>query len=84
MQDDSHFSSRLDKLFDRISDINATLAAQHETLKEHIRRTELLEERLEPIEKQVTLVTGGMKALRGIVALVTILAAVLEIIHFLK
>jgi hypothetical protein len=40
-----------EEILHRISKIEITLAEQHVTLKEHIRRTELLESKVVPLEK---------------------------------
>jgi len=53
--------NKLDKVVDHISSIDSTLAAQHESLREHIRRTNLLEEEVEPIKKHVNMVGGVIK-----------------------
>lgn len=65
---DNRFEEKLDKIVDKIADIDKTLAAQHESLKLHIKRSDLLEEHLElfrnqisPIEKHVSMVNGGLK-----------------------
>lgn len=52
-----------------IQKIDVTLVKQEASLSEHIRRTELLELKLEPVEKHVTRVDGVVKFM-GIVALV--------------
>jgi hypothetical protein len=52
---------KLDKVYDKLQAIDVTLAAQHETLKDHIRRTEILETKLEPVEKHVAMVNGAVK-----------------------
>lgn len=48
--------SKVDKIGDQIGSINVTLAEQHVTLKDHIRRTELLEQALVPVTPVVTIV----------------------------
>lgn len=64
---------KVDKILEEIHDINITLAEQHITLKEHIRRTELLEADLRPIKTHVSRVEGAVKL---IVIISTIAAAV--------
>jgi endonuclease III len=54
---------KMDKIFERLNSIDNTLAAQHETLKEHIRRTELLEKTIEPLKEQSSMVVGVFKFL---------------------
>lgn len=65
---------KLDRVRDKISDIDVTLAAQHESLKLHIKRTDLLEKKLEPVEKHVIMVNGVLK----FIGLVSIIAAIAE------
>lgn len=55
--------AKVDKIIEKVEDINVTLASQHEVLKEHIRRTELIEEDMKPIKKHVTIVNALMKVL---------------------
>lgn len=66
--------NKIDKIQDNISSINSTLAAQHESLKVHIKRTDLLEQQIEPIKKHVAMVHGGLKLL----GLISVLAAIAE------
>ena len=56
-------NDRLDKLFSKISSIDATLASQHENLKEHMRRTDLLERKMDVVEKQNSMWTGAIKVI---------------------
>jgi archaellum component FlaC len=49
--------NKLDKVSDQIGEINVTLSAQHESLKEHMRRTELLENDVEPLKRTNTVIT---------------------------
>jgi len=61
--------TKLDKISERLNSVDVTLAQQHESLKIHIRRTELLEEKLEPVEKHVAMMSGALK-LVGILGLI--------------
>jgi hypothetical protein len=70
---------KIDKIVDKVGEINTTLAAQHVTLEEHIRRTELLEGEILPIKKHVTIVNAFMKLLGLLVAG----GVVTEIVKFL-
>ncbi len=65
----SRFESKLDRVVERIGSIDATLAAQHVSLKDHIRRTNILEGKIAPIEKHVNMV-GGVFKFFGILATV--------------
>lgn len=53
--------SKLDRLDERVDSVDVTLAAQHATLKEHIRRTEALENQIEPLRRQSAMVAGAIK-----------------------
>lgn len=64
---------KLDDVSDHLSSIDITLKGQHITLKDHIRRTALLEQDLRPIKKHVYMVQGAL-------AFITLLATVAGII----
>lgn len=61
--------AKLDKIYDRLSSIDSTLSSQHEVLKEHIRRTEVLESEIKPVQRHVTMVEGAIKFI-GLLALI--------------
>lgn len=61
--------AKLDKLQDKLSSIDVTLAAQHESLKTHIKRTDLLEEKVHAIEKD-SFMNKGMLKFIGLLAVV--------------
>lgn len=66
---------KIDDVSDRIGSIDATLAAQHVSLELHIKRTNLLEEKLAPVERHVAMLNGALKLL-GILA---VLGGLLEL-----
>lgn len=66
--------AKLDRIAERLNSIDVTLASQHESLKIHIKRTNLLEEKLAPVEKHVAMVHGALK----LIGLVAMLAAIGE------
>lgn len=53
MSDFKTVIDKLDKLDARIDNIDITLVKQEAQLAEHIRRTNILEQKLEPVEKHV-------------------------------
>lgn len=67
---------KLDKVVEHISSIDVTLAKQHISLKDHIRRTELLEQQVEPIKKHVNMVQGALK----LIGLVSVCLGIVELI----
>lgn len=57
-----HFvENKLDYIVEQIGGINKTLEFQSKQLEEHIRRTEMLERRLVPIEDHVKFIRGLVK-----------------------
>ncbi len=78
MTDLARLHAQLDRIEAHIADIkqhgasvSVTLAEQHIQLKDHIRRTALLEQEIKPISKHVQRVQGGFAviiALSGIIA----------------
>lgn len=68
---------KLDGISDHLGSIDTTLSAQHVSLKEHIRRTAILEGQIAPIKKHVDMVKGAL-------ALITLLAALAGIIRLFK
>ncbi len=67
--------THLERLYERINSIDKTLSAQHVTLKEHIRRTELLEVQLEPVKRHVAMVNGALK----FIGLLGIISGIIEV-----
>lgn len=68
---------KVDQVSEKLGEINVTLSAQHVSLKEHIRRTNILEKKIEPIEKHVTMI-------QGIAKLIILASAVAAIVMALK
>lgn len=78
--DNKRVEEKLDKVADDISQINITLAKQEVSLAEHIRRTNVLEQKLEPVEKHVAMVNGGLKIVGIVALLVGIIEGIVKII----
>jgi len=64
---------KLDKIVEKISSIDVTLAVNTESLVQHIKRTNLLEEQLRPVSKHVAMMEGAFKVI-GILASVAAFA----------
>ena len=74
-----------------VSEIKVTLAEQHATLEEHMRRSlaneeavELLRNQLKPIENHVLMVNATTKIIVAIVGSVGLIASIIRIIDFIK
>lgn len=66
---------KMDQVVEKIGNIDMTLAAQHVSLREHMRRSVALEKQVEPLRLHVAMVNGVIKFLGLIAVMATILAA---------
>lgn len=85
--DDRRFErieQKLDSVSDRLSSIDTTLAAQHESLKQHMKRSDLLEAQVEPLKRHVAMVEGIARAIGGVAVLAAILEAVVQLLEYFK
>ncbi len=73
----SRIETKLDKASDHLSSIDVTLAAQHESLKQHIKRTDELQTIVLPIQKHVILVNGVFKIAIASVAAISLILKLL-------
>lgn len=80
---------QLDKLFNELTEIKIQLAINNENLREHMRRTELLEnlydklvEANKPIQKHIGHVEGALKLIIGSAVVIGIFVSILQIIKF--
>ena len=76
--DEKRIEDKLDRVVENINSINVTLGKQSVILEEHVKRTNLLEAKIEPIEKHVAMVHGALK----FIGIVGVFIAVIE--GFLK
>lgn len=68
----------LNRLHDRLDSIDKTLVRQEENLKEHMRRTELLELEVHPIKEHVHQLRGAFKVLGLILTITGVVAALIK------
>lgn len=76
--------TKIDKLDTRLDSIDVTLAAQHVSLKEHMRRTELLEDAVVPLKKHVGRIQGAFAFIGSVATISVIVDACINLIHFLR
>lgn len=81
---DDRIETKIDKISSDISEINVTLAEQHISLKEHIRRTNVLEEKLIPMEMKFQQFHGIIKLGAWLVTILSAAAALAEIFGYIK
>jgi hypothetical protein len=81
----------LDKISEDISDLKVTTAKQEENIKEHIRRTEIAEENLdlirkeiEPLKEHVIVINGFLKIVGAISVIVGSVAGMIRIFDIIS
>lgn len=80
----SRLEDKLDIVIEKIGSVDKTLAAQHVSLVEHIRRTELLEQAVIPIQTHVVQVQGVAKFFGALAVLAGILEGFTALLAFLR
>lgn len=74
--------NKLDKVVDQIGEIKETTAKQQVSLDYHIKRTDLLEEKLEPVEKHVELISALFKIIGGLAVIAGIVSVIFQILEY--
>lgn len=82
--DDQRLEAKLDHIVEKIGSIDVTLARQAGQLEYHIKRTDLLEKRLDPVEKHVIMSKGALKLLGLCGGIIGLAAAAAEILTYLR
>lgn len=77
--DMKRFEGKIDKLMIDLTEMKVLQAEHGGQLKEHMRRTDILEAKVAPVEKHVHMVNGGVK----LIGLIALLAAVIKAIHWM-
>lgn len=80
----SRIENKLDHVVEKISNIDVTLASQHASLCEHIRRTVILEEKMEPVQKHVAQIQGALKFIGLIAIFGGIIEAGVELLTYIR
>ena len=78
--DNPRIEKKIDQIQESIKNIEVTLAVNTASLQTHIKRTDLLEEKLEPVEKHVERINGILKFIGFIGIVAGIVKVVFEII----
>lgn len=69
-----------DKILEDIGEIKVTLAAQHESLKAHMKRTALNEENIKMLREEVKPLSKHMNMINGIAKFITLLGVIVGIV----
>ena len=64
-----------------INNIDITLARQNVSLEEHMRRTELLENKIDPLQAQINQALGAVKFLTIISVVVGVISALIKLFN---
>ena len=82
--------NNLDNIKDRLASVDTTLKVQAEQLGQHMRRTELLEKRVDQIEPKVAEIRTGLKnlvmagmAVGGVTTTVSVLLELAHVLHWI-
>lgn len=69
---------KLDDLADAQAEMNVILGQQHISLREHVKRSNMLEEQMKPLQRHVTMMQGVFKFVSTMFAFLGALAAIFE------
>jgi uncharacterized coiled-coil protein SlyX len=69
--------NKLDRVVDTMGEINATTAKQQVSLDYHIKRTNLLENKLKPVEDHVAMVGSFFKLIAGLSGVAIIIGTII-------
>lgn len=82
---------KLDRVQDDVTHIRITQGSQHavqtgqaKDIAEHIKRTNLLEQQIKPIETKVAMVEGAVKLIGVIAVVAGIIQGIIALLEFLK
>ena len=77
MDDTKRIEDKLDKIVDTQVEQAVTLARLTVSVEDHVMRTNILQEAIEPIKRHAAMVEGALK----LIALMGIAATIIETIH---
>jgi hypothetical protein len=69
-----------DKIIELLMEIKVELGKNTENLKEHMRRTEIAESRLDGVEKSIAPIVGKIAQAEGVLKFIGVVSAVVSII----
>ena len=76
--------TRLDHLDKKQDEMNETLVRNTVSLELHIKRCDLLEAKIVPIEKHVDLINASLKAIGGLAVLISVVTGIAKIIQMVR
>lgn len=79
MADLDKIFEKIDKIDDRLNNIDVSLVRQTVSLEEHIRRTNLLEEEIKPVKRHVLMVEAIFKIIGVLSVCISVFVKLYEI-----
>lgn len=67
---------KIDDISEKLADTNVILAQQHESLKLHMKRSDMLERAMKPLQRHVSMVDGVLRFIGVLAAIAAIVEAV--------
>lgn len=75
----NRIEDKVDKIIEKMAETNVILASQHESLVIHMKRSDLLEKKIEPVEKHVAMMQGAIKLVMLLGVMGSIISVVLKL-----
>ena len=83
--------AKFDKLDERLESIekaqaeaNIIAAKQEVNLEQHMKRTEMLESRMEPVERHINILNGALKAIGAGAVVVSLITGILKLLEYVR
>ena len=83
--------AKFDKLDERLESIekaqaeaNINAAKQEVNLELHMKRTEMLESRMEPVERHINILNGALKAIGAGAVVVSLITGILKLLEYVR
>lgn len=70
---------KIDKIMEDVADIKITMARNTTSLEVHMKRSDLLEQKLVPVEQHVSMMNGALKLLGVILTVAAIIEMILRL-----
>lgn len=83
--------AKFDKLDERLesfekaqAEANIIAAKQEVNLEQHMKRTEMLESRMEPVERHINILNGALKAIGAGAVVVSLITGILKLLEYVR
>ena len=83
--------AKFDKLDERLesfekaqAEANIIAAKQEVNLEQHMKRTEMLESRMEPVERHINILNGALKAIGAGAVVLSLITGILKLLEYVR